>query len=176
MRSTYTFSVRINLSLDIQLSNLMMSYDEPLTISAGCRDYIELSKTPENYQGQEFLISWNSQELLRCLKTRANCPEFRLMLSDCQSKAGSCVKGNRECVWATGLQDTERPISGCWELLSGRQRGLQGLSGLSRELPGLCSVHFVWQRQALARLGDTSCRYAGPPPSPSKVNNFYQNP
>ena len=57
VRSTYTFSVRINLSLDIQLSNLMMSYDEPLTISAGCRDYIELSKTPENYQGQEFLIS-----------------------------------------------------------------------------------------------------------------------
>ena len=56
-----------------------------------------------------------------------------------------------------------------------RQRGLQGLPGLSRELPGLCSVHFVWQGETLARLGDTSCRYAGPHPPPYKVTNFYEN-
>ena len=44
------------------------------------------------------------------------------------------VQGYRECVWAAGRQDTQQPISGCWELLSGSQgkeasRGCQGSLG-----------------------------------------------
>ena len=49
------FSVHINFSLEN--TAFMMSYDEPLTISADFRVYFELPKTPGHYQGQEFLIS-----------------------------------------------------------------------------------------------------------------------
>ena len=111
----------------------MMSYDEPLTISDGCRDYFELSKTPGHYPGQEFLISWNSQELLQSLlepnwtiKNRCKMPWIQISKTVWVCKGAESVCGP---LVARIRSSPSRGVENCSQGAKEASKGCQGSLG-----------------------------------------------